>query len=520
MQLSKSDYTTYLRHPAWLWLKKHQKATLPPVDPMLQSLFDAGNKFELYAEQLFPNAVTLGFDNYRAYQSLPARTSKALADGASTIFQGRFEFGQLTCIIDVLQRVGEDTFDLFEIKASTKAKSEHIPDLAFQSIVLSGAGVKLRNIGVVHVDNTYVRNGAIEIEGITSVTDVTERVAERLSQTGLEIEDALSVMARDTMPDPSPRYANSVSEWREIYNIVRGPVETHSIYNLGGIKPDQVAVLEDAGISRIADIPDGMVLGTRQTRQIAAAKRDGPQVDATAIRRFLGELEYPLYFLDYETFSDVIPPFDGLKPYQATPFQYSLHVLEHEGAELRHLEYLHADNSHPVEPLLAQLSQDIGERGNIVVWYAPFEKGRNKDMATMSPHHAAFLEDVNNRVVDLMVPFKAGWFTHKDFLGSASIKKVLPVLVPELSYDELNIASGDVAQLEWVNTILREKNSPNRERVLSDLKKYCELDTLAMVRIFEVLKREAALSESAAVGTPESFFSKAYRSLAGDRSTS
>ncbi len=179
MQLSKSEYLMYLKHPAWLWLKKNRKELLPPPTPALQALFDAGNEYEKFAERLFTGGLRLGFDNYQQYLTLPERTRTTLANGADTIFQGRFEHGQTTCIVDVLKRVGHDTFDLFEIKSSTSVKAEHIPDLAFQVTVLEGAGLKIRNTAVVHLNKEYVRLGQIDIYGISKIDDVTEQVAER-----------------------------------------------------------------------------------------------------------------------------------------------------------------------------------------------------------------------------------------------------------------------------------------------------------------------------------------------------
>ena len=96
--LSKSDYMLFLRHPAWLWLKRYDKNKLPPVDDNTQAMFDAGHDFEKYAESLFPNGVRLGFNNYDEYLSLPARTQESLQHGAEVIFQGRFEVDNLTCI--------------------------------------------------------------------------------------------------------------------------------------------------------------------------------------------------------------------------------------------------------------------------------------------------------------------------------------------------------------------------------------------------------------------------------------
>ncbi len=468
MQLSKSEFLMYLKHPAWLWLKKNRKKVLPPPSEALQALFDAGHEYERYAEQLFAGGVKLGFDNYQEYLSLPERTRAALSNGADTIFQGRFEHGQTTCIIDVLQRVEDNLFDLFEIKSGTSVKPEHIPDLAFQVSVLEGAGVNLRKIGVVHVNREYVRSGGVDFEGLSKIEDVTAKVSERKAATRDEIDQALTVMEQDQMPDVSPRYltGGDMAEWMEIYANVKGKPDRHSIYNLASIKPDQIAAFEDAGVSTIDAIPGDAKLTERQARQVAASKSNQQTIDADEIRSFLSNLTYPLYFLDYETFSSILPPFDGLRPYQQVPFQYSLHIVKEPGAPLEHREYLHAENSNPVEALVGRLKEDIGDNGSVIVWYAPFETGRNREMADMQAEHADYLKGLNDRVVDLMVPFKSGWFVDKAFMGSASIKKVLPVLVPELTYEGLTINNGELAQRAWMDMYLEGKAQAEEARVL------------------------------------------------------
>jgi hypothetical protein len=109
-------------------------------------------------------------------------------------------------------------------------------------------------------------------------------------------------------------------------------------------------------------------------------------------------------------------------------------------------------------------------------------------MAAIEPNYNNFLYNLNDRVIDLMIPFSEGWFIDKGFRASASIKDVLPVLVPELSYKELNIRGGNTAQRVWMETVQGGKNQDRKEEIFNDLRKYCELDTLAMVRIWEVLK--------------------------------
>lgn len=490
MQLSKSEYMIFLKHPAWVWLKKHKKSALPPPDAALQALFDSGHAFEAYAEQRFPDAVKLGFDNYNEYLTLPERTQKAIADGAETIFQGRFEANDTTCIIDVLQKVGDKLFDLFEIKASTSVKTDHIPDLAFQCNVLEGAGLKIRNTGVIHVNRAYVRQGEIDIDALSKVSDVTEAVSDRRSQTAAETEQALKAIQAPDMPDLSPRNADQsdLQEWLEIFEILKGAFEPRSIYKLPGLRPDQVAFLEDRNIAEIKDIPDEMRMSVRQAGFVELVQQRKRHIDENQIRSFLNELTFPLYFLDYETFSNAVPAFDGVRPYQQVPFQYSLHVLSAPDAELEHRGYLHADPSLPVPALAEQLQKDIGETGSVIVWYAPFEMGRNGEMGRMLPEHKDFFEQLNARVVDLMEPFKKGWFTDAAFLGSASIKNVLPVLVPELGYKDLQIQDGGMAQRAWMKRYIEGDNSGSEEQLLQSLNAYCALDTLAMVRIHEVLR--------------------------------
>ena len=271
------------------------------------------------------------------------------------------------------------------------------------------------------------------------------------------MSQALKVANSPTMPDPNPALAKlgSKKDWMAIYK------------NIAGVQDPQPST----------DIK--------------------PVIDHEAIQQFLGELGYPLYFLDYETMSGLIPYFDGQRPYQQVPFQYSLHVLESPEAELTQKEYLHRDNSDPSRPLTEQLIKDIGDKGSVLVWFEGFEKARNSELGDMLPEYKETMEAINDRVVDLMTPFKLKWYQDERFNGSASIKQVLPVLCPHLSYKELGIQEGGSAQRLWTEAILDEKRAEQKDQILEDLIEYCKLDTLAMVEIFKILKSSAISGKSA-----------------------
>lgn len=337
---------TYLKHPAWLWLKKHDPSKLPPVSDKLQAIFDTGNAFEPYAESLFPGGVRLGFDNYEEYKTLPERTLKALEDGATTIFQGRFEYEDRTFICDIIELVDDKTVDLYEIKSSSSAKPDHEIDLAFQTIVLEGCGFEVRNIAVVHVNSQYVRHGDIDAKGLTEITDITEKVKDNRELVAEQSQAAIDMLNSGVKPDLSPTLASkdAFREWLDIYKHLM-KVEPDSIYNLYQLTSKQLADLEDAGINLISDIPDDFKLKTKQALYLETSRSGRPIIKRDSISEFLSGFEYPLYFFDYETLSSLVPYFDGLSPYQNLPFQYSLHILDSPDADLRHAEYLHKENS-------------------------------------------------------------------------------------------------------------------------------------------------------------------------------
>lgn len=446
--ISKSDYMLFLRQPAWLWLKKNDPTKLPPVDAATQAMFDAGHAFEPYVESLFPEGVTLGFSDFDEYRSLPLRTQQAFESGAQVVFQPRFEWNGFTCISDIVSVIEDKTIDLYEIKSSTRVKPDHLYDLAFQKTVLEGNGFTVRNISVIHVNNQYVREGDVNPKELTTFADVTEDVHEIAMKTPEYMEAAKKAAEQAEMPDPNPELAKlgSKSEWMKVYENIFPPEPK--------IWPEDIQ----------------------------------PVINKQEIERFLGELKYPLYFFDYETMQGLVPYFDGQRPYQQVPFQYSLHIIHEPGGEVEHREYLHKENTNPAPELAKQLVEDMGNSGSIITWNMRFEKSVNEELGRMYPEYAEQITAINERVVDLMIPFKAKWYDDPRCEGSASIKKVLPVVCPELSYKDLGIQDGNSAQRLWMEAVLDETRADQKEQILADLTEYCKMDTWAMVKIFDVLK--------------------------------
>ena len=221
-----------------------------------------------------------------------------------------------------------------------------------------------------------------------------------------------------------------------------------------------------------------------------------PVIDTAGVSKFISSLEFPLYFLDYETSGFVIPHYLGARPYQQVPFQYSLHRLDSPGEQLQHFEYLHDNGQSPAEPLSKKLLSEIGTKGTVLAWFDKFEKFCNRTLADMAPEYAEGLHAVNQRMKDLRVPFANFSYVDGRFKGSTSIKNVLPVVVPSLSYKKLGIQEGGSAQRLWQQVIEGEKVS-EKQKIFADLLEYCKLDTLAMVEIYKVLEELAGDTQHA-----------------------
>ena len=246
--------------------------------------------------------------------------------------------------------------------------------------------------------------------------------------------------------------------------------------------------LIDDEIFHVHDVPDDMKLSETQRNQVDAHKSGNTKIDVIAIQEMLNELEFPLYFLDYETVSTAVPLYSGCKPYQQIPFQYSLHIIRKPGGDLEHYEYLSEDPSVlPAESLLESLEKLIDDNGSIIVWNKSFEMSRNREMAKTYPNYHNFIESVNERVFDLMEIFKKQHHVHPDFKGSHSIKAILPILVPELTYKDIDIQNGQVASVRWYDAVTKAVSATEAKKIFADLLKYCRLDTLAMVEIYRKL---------------------------------
>ena len=483
--LTKSDYAKFLIHPAYFWISKYAKGALPAFGEIAQAKFEEGNVVDAVAQQLFPDGHRI---DVPMFDGPDESASRMQVGGPASVFQpSALTSRRLYARSDIMVRHGE-TWDIYEVKNSASVKTAHLLDLAFQKYVWEEAGHTIGKSFVVHVNAQYVRDGPVNPADFFTIVEVTDQIEPLAKSTADKIAEAILVLNQTQQPDDAPDLAGEWYGYREVYRYLHPDLPAASILNLTRLNLEQLQRFTARGITEITAIPDNFEVLPQQQTQIAVARSTQPLIAYEKIKKSLGTLQYPLYFLDYETFASAVPLWDGVRPYQQLPFQYSLHVIREQNGPLLHREFLGRGTKYPVAKLLERLQTDLGNAGNVVVWNKSFEMGCNDAMANLHPEYYDFLSGVNSRVYDLMEIFASGWYAHTRFMGSASIKKVLPVLVPELSYNGLGIGEGLTAQIRWVRSARGELTSDQMQQVYDDLIEYCGQDTLAMVKIYEVLQ--------------------------------
>lgn len=349
---------------------------------------------------------------------------------------------------------------------------------------MTECGYKISQVSIIHLNKDFVKQGTIEPTELLEIVDVTDEVNIIYSSTVNDINAALSFIKKNIDLTQCSCIEKTRSNHCDAFQYFNPQVDNQSIYEINRISAKKIEELTKLGVLQIEDVPDNFELNEKQQLQVLSNKRKEPIINTNEIHQTLNKLNFPLHFIDYETYPTAVPKLDGMSPHEHLTFQVSIHTLLSDST-LKHNEYL-SDNLELPENLLKLMKESTGETGTFISWYAPFETSRNKEMMKLFPEYESYLQYINDNMFDLETIFHTLYVDYR-FLGRTSIKNVLPILVPNLSYKDLNIQNGTMALDTWGRTILKPEEFEDLGKVRKDLLKYCELDTLGMVEIYEYL---------------------------------
>ena len=478
--LSKSKYQSGLQCKKKLWLEINDREKASPLSKAVERIFEQGTEVGIEARKRFPGGLLIEYDRTNPSSSVN-KTQEAIKDEAEVLFEGAFIFDDVLVLADVLLKNTDNSWDLIEVKSTTKVKAQHIPDLAIQKYVIEGAGLIINKTNLMYLNSRCVYPN---FDNLFVIEDVSQQVADLSESVPNNVMGFKEVISQETEPDTAigPQcndpYECSFKEycWEFAGN--------RAVFDIPGLNRNKKLILQDKGILTLEQLPKDFPLSDTQWDYVHRILNKDTYIDIEGIREKLNELEYPIHFLDFETYNPAIPYFDGMSPYNQFPFQYSCHVLGENG-ELDHYEYLHTENTDPRKPLAEMLLSVISGAGSVVAYFVGFEKSILENLCGCFPEYSAKLQSIIDRLWDQLNIFKYH-YKHYAFGGTNSLKSVLPVVVPELSYEDLEVQGGTDAQAVW-DEIINTDDEEQKERMKKELKEYCRMDTLAMVEIHKKL---------------------------------
>ena len=497
MYLSKTSYVRVwsCRKGAWI-TQNHPELVLQDENTLAR--FRTGNEVGDLARGLFGpfvNVTALKEDGSLDLPRMIENTREEMERGTSVICEASFSYEGLYCAVDLLRR-NEDGWAIYEVKSSSDGlQDKYIADVSYQKYVLEHCGVNVTGVFLVCIDTSYVLGPeGLDLNGFFQINDLWEQASREQQNVPEILRTAEQVLASDQ--EPHMELAEGCKDCVYFQYCTRD-LPSPNVFELYRLAMKKKLEYYQQGLVGFEELEKaGVIKNTVQKRQIDFALRErGTYADVNEIREFLSGLTYPLYFLDFETMQPAIPFCVGTHPFAQIPFQYSLHYIEHEGGELKHREFLAESGTDPRRAIAEALCRDIPANVCVTAFNKAFECTRLKELAATFPDLSEHLLAIEANIVDLLTPFQKGMYYNKEMGGSFSIKSVLPAICPgdpELDYRGLEgVHNGSEAMSVFprIQSMPPEEQAKARENLLA----YCRLDTLAMVKVWEALKKAVTI---------------------------
>jgi len=490
--LSKSRFLSGCQCEKKLFFDSYRKDLKAPTTEAKQAVFDTGYAVGALAQKLYPGGRDANEGVNTEWEIAIDRTKKWLAEGVQTIYEATFSIPGGFAALDVLHHHNGERWAI-EVKSTHEIKDYHITDASYQYYVMKQAGFTPDKMFLMYIDKDFTKKGEIDPQYLFKLEDITEKVIE--NQKAVEKKQSLLLAMLNSKVEPMCEIGKHCGDPFDCdyKHHCWSHLPDNSVFDLY-LSGEKGWELYQQGIYSIASIPDNAFKNARQLVQITGTTNDEVLVDQERLNEFLSTFTGPLYFFDFETINPTLPVLDGTNPFQQVPFQYSLHITDIEGQIIDYRKFLarpedfrNEGTADPRRKLLDQLKRDIPSDGTIIAYYASFEISRLKELAEAFPEEKEYIESLIARVVDLLVPFKAGWYFAPSMKGSNSIKSVLPAIDPSYSYKDLEITNGTDASSIYLSMIKNEFTG-DYELTRKNLLKYCKRDSEGMVVIYKHLK--------------------------------
>jgi len=484
-RISKSKFMAGVQCLKRLYGQVHEPEMGAAPDASAVAILEQGKDVGRLAHLLFPGGVEVDAENLGEAIRI---TNELIANPAvPAIFEATFSHGGVLVRVDILERRGKKEWRLFEVKSTADLKDSHLYDVGIQSRVVSSSGIKLSSANLVHLNRDYVlEGGALDLKKLFRVRNLNRRLGKFQKQLTKQLRTEFRILRQPAMPDIAPGRHCRKPVVCEFYDLCNPWFPSDSVYSLPRADAETLEQLKARGMEEIRDIPEDFPLSALQHKARITAVSGKPWCSPD-LHKNLEALQYPICFMDFETIRPAVPRLAGMRPFMHVPFQWSVHRQATPGAELEHFEFLADDATDPRLAFLKSLLPVVDGAATILVYNQKFESGRLSELAAAFPRHSETITKIQSKLWDLL-PFMRDNIYHLEFRGSFSLKSVLPALIPDMSYDSLAVADGGEASIAFEKMINPESDDVMRAKLRNSLLEYCAQDTLAMVRLLEVLR--------------------------------
>jgi len=485
MKLSKSKYCRAVQCKKMLWLEKYKPNEMTQLHN--ESVLEQGNMVHEVARYLFGSHINIQYtENLTQMVKDTYSTIDSYQDVIIT--EASFNYQNNFCSVDILKKQANN-YEIYEVKSSTDLKDVYINDVSYQYYVLTNLGFNITKCLIVVINNKYVRLGNLELDKLFLKLDITKDVIKLQDVVKDNLQSINEYMQREKEPNDDIDLKCFKPYACPFFKYCTKHLPQDNVFSLASMHTSKKMALYKAGVYSYEQLLEHD-LNEKYHQQIIYQLSDKiDYIDEEKILGFLNTLSYPLYFLDFETYQMPIPLYEGISPYEKIPFQYSVHYLNNVHDELKHQEFLAEAGIDPRRSLAEKLIKDIPKDVCVLAYNMSFEKSVIKKLALMYSDLRDRLMNIYDNMKDLMIPFRERYYYNKLMQGSYSIKYVLPALYPDdasLNYQNLELVHNGTEAMDNYMALVgmeEEKLKYTREQLL----KYCELDTYAMVKIFEKL---------------------------------
>lgn len=512
--ISKSDIQSFIQCPRRLWLEHHDPEGQAEPDSQTKRRESDGNAVgEKAREALGPKVIWPKSDAEKAVACMLAIKQMADAPTCPAV-EVPLVHGDLYARTDALIPLSPGRYVLQETKASSfplkadkitpaKPEAHHLDDVAIQAWVMAQAGVPMEHAELNLLDGQWRYPGADDYRGLFKVMDVTDIISSRMAEVPNWAQSARDTLAMQDIPTTQTGTQCKKPHECPFKNKclkLEPPPPKHPLTLLPGIGGKALGTkLAAAGYQSLLEPEQTSLVGshpkmTALYQRIQKAHQTGKFILNPRARDVVDALAYPRYFLDFEGIDLAIPIWEGVRPYQQIPFQWSCHIQRVPHGEFEDVSFLDLSGEDPSLSCIQAMKTVIADDGGcVVVYHATYEAGRLKELAQRHPEHATVLENWIGRLVDLL-PIVRDNFYHPVMEGSFSIKKVLKAIAPKMDYAKLEeIQEGTGAQLAYLEAAFDASVTPERKaEIFQRLTVYCRQDTWAMVVIAYFLTRRMA----------------------------